>query len=1043
MSKPLCGVAKTRPPSHFGNLPASEALVTDRFGTFAIALLGALVPARPAAAQRARPLVEPPAFQLDQWTTEDGLPQNSVTAIAQAPEGYLWIGTFGGLARFDGASFRLVERTDSLGRHVDRILSLAVGPDSALWIGTEESGLFRYHRHAYDHFTTANGLPDPTIRALYVDRAGTLWVGGARGGIARLAGGRFERVAEADGMPFGLILSFAEDAGGTLWVNSGDRFVTVEGGIATTRRWRASPVAGAERFFLEDRAGGQWFGLARGLARVSATGVRTYGPQAGVPGNTASVVEDPGGGFWLGTDNDGLFFFEPEADGERIRHYALPDGRQDFRVRAALVDLEGNVWFGTDATGLLRAKRHVFTTYTSAHGLSHDVATAVYADAAGVVWAATNCWGVNAMDLTRRTVRLFKPRKPGDPTGDPCVFALTESPPGTMWVGTYGGGLTRVSGGREDRLRFSAGLSDSVVLALYTDRDGAVWVGTSRGGLAVLEGGRVRTSYTTEDGLAHNSVRTIYQTRDGALWIGTLEGLSRLAGDRFTTYTAADGLSAGHVRALYEDEAGNLWIGTYGGGLNRLRDGVFTAVTRADGLADDIVSAILEDDRGYFWMSGNRGIYRVARAELQEFADGRRRRVHSVLYGATDGLLNAETNGGFQPAGWKDARGRLWFPTVQGVAMVDPARVYVVERPPPVTVEEVVVDGEPRAAAERLVVGPGRPNLEFRYGGLSLSAPEHVIFRYRLEGFDQDWVEAGARRVAYYPRLPPGRYRFAVTAANRDGVWSQATTVGLRVTAPFWMAWWFRTGAALGLVAVILMMMRRREAAIRRSRAAQEEFSRRLIESQEHERRRIAGELHDGLGQELLVVKNRALLALQAEGLRPPVREQLQHITDVATQSLESVRSLAHNLTPRQLDHLGLTAALRSMVAVTAESAGITLQVSVDDVDGLLPVDRQIDLYRVVQEGLSNVVHHAAASSATVHIRRAGNELRVTIVDDGRGFQVRRDDRGRLGGGFGLTGIAERVRMLEGRIEVSSAPGRGTALEVAIPVSRAVEGRGA
>ena len=982
-------------------------------------------------------MADPLAFQLDQWTTEDGLPQNSVTAIVQAPGGYLWVGTFGGLARFDGATFRLIERVDSLGRHVDRILSLAVGPDSALWIGTEDNGLLRYQHGAFARFTVAQGLPSNTIPALFVDRAGTLWIGAALGGVAHYTGGRFERYATADGAPIDPVLSFVEDGSGTLWINTGDRFFTIESGGATARRWRGSPVAGVENFALEDRAGARWFSRTRGMARVLGNRVRYFEPGSGVP-STALMVEDRGGGYWLGTVNDGLFFFQPAEEGHAIQSYALPDGREQFRVRTAAADLDGNVWFGTNAAGLLRAKRNLFTTFTSAHGLSNDVATAVYGDAAGVIWAATNCWGVNAMDLRRRTVRLFKPRKPGDPSGDPCVFSLTESPPGTMWLGTYGGGLTRLRAGREERLRHTAGLSDSVLLALVTDRAGTVWVGTNNGGVAALDDGRVAAAYTTADGLAHNAVRVIHQTADGAMWFGTLEGLSRLAEGRLTTYRAADGLSSGHVRALHEDRDRNLWIGTYGGGLNRLRDGRFSAVTRADGLADDIVSTILEDDRGYFWMSGNRGIYRVARDDLLAFAEGRVRRVHSVLYGELDGLRNAETNGGFQPAGWKDEHGRLWFPTVQGVAMVDPGQVRAGEPAPAVSIEEVVVDGEPRPASDRLVVGPGRVTLEVRYAGLSLTAPEHVRFRYRLEGFDDDWVEAGTRRVAYYPRLPPGRYRFVMTAANRDGVWhADGTSLGVRVTAPFWQTLGFRLAGGLGLLAVAAILVRRREVAARRSRAAQEAFSQRLIESQEHERRRIAGELHDGLGQELLVVKNRALLALQSDGLHPPVREQLRQISDVVTQSLEGVRLLVHNLTPRQLDHLGLTAALRSMIDAVAGAAGLALDATVDNVDDLLPVDDQLNLYRVVQEGLSNVVHHAGAARAEVRVWHAGDSLGVIIADDGRGFRVQRDGRGRLAGGFGLSGIAERVRILGGQVEVVSAPGRGTRLAVSVPVTPA------
>jgi signal transduction histidine kinase len=372
--------------------------------------------------------------------------------------------------------------------------------------------------------------------------------------------------------------------------------------------------------------------------------------------------------------------------------------------------------------------------------------------------------------------------------------------------------------------------------------------------------------------------------------------------------------------------------------------------------------------------------------------------------------------------------------------MVDPARVAVVVRPPPVRVDEVVVDGVPQPPGPRLVVGPGRPNLEFRYTGLSLSAPEHVTFRYRLESFDGDWVDAGARRVAYYPRLPPGRYRFVVSAANRDGVWNEAgTSLAVRVTAPVWAAWWFRAAAGIGLLGLAATVVRRRERAARRSRAAQEEFSRQLIDSQEHERRRIAGELHDGLGQELLVIKNRALLALQRDGLDPAVREQVERISDIASQSLEGVRTLAHALTPRQLEHVGLSEALRSMIRSVTDPTGMTLDLAVDPVDDLLPVEGQINLYRVVQEALSNVVHHAGATAAAVRVWRDGDALRVTIGDNGRGFRVLRDDRGRLAGGFGLAGIAERMRILGGTVEVVSGPGRGTRVDLSVPVGRGVE----
>ncbi|MFW6192518.1 MAG: two-component regulator propeller domain-containing protein, partial [Gemmatimonadota bacterium] len=944
------------------------------------------------AAQERRPLSPPPAYTLQQWTTQDGLPQNSVNSVVQGPDGYLWIGTFGGLVRFDGTRFKLVARTDDTGRrHLDRVLDVAFGADGALWIATQSAGLIRRRKGGeYEVFTTADGLPDDNVTSLTVSSDGDVWIVTARTHLTRFSDGRFERIRDVGGEPLGAVDRVVGDRRGGLWIGDGDRLVSIRGGDPTIRRPDATGISAGDGLAFVDRAGGLWFERADDMARLHEGTVRAHD----VP-DAAAVTEDPEGGLWLGTSNDGLVHYRPGERGGTPRRYALPDGDRDFRVRSLHADRSGNVWIGTDANGLLRATRNLFTTYTTDEGLAHDVATALYEDAAGTVWAATNCGGVHAIDSARTSVRVFNPRASGDPEGDPCVFSLTGTPGGAVWQGSYGKGVSNVWGGDESGSPARiAGLPDSVALALFTDRDGAMWVGTRSGGLAVAEGGRVRETYTAADGLSSDGVRVIRQTRDGDMWVGTLAGANRISDGRIT-----DTLAAGlHVRALHEDDDGNLWIGTYGAGLVLHRDGTSTPVTQEDGLADDVVSAILEDGAGNLWMSGNRGVHRVARSQLIDFAEGRLDHVRAVLYGAPDGLRRAETNGGFQPAALEDRRGHLWFPTVEGVAVVDPEAATTDEPPPPVTVEEAVVDGSPREPGDTIVVGPGRPNVEFHYSALSLSAPQHVAFRHRLEGFDDDWVRAGARRAAHYPRLEPGDYRFVVAAANRNGAWGEsATGVVLRVTPPFWSRWWFRlavAGALLGLAAAVIG---RRARAVRRERVAREKFSRRLIESQEHERSRIAGALHDGLGQQLLVVRNRALVALGAGDVTPAVREQLEEIEGVVSDSLTSVRSLARNLTPHQLEHLGLTAALETMIDSVTDSARIAVESTVDDIDELLPARAEINLYRVVQEALNNLVRHSGADTAYVHVRRGEGAIGVTIADDGRGFEA----DGPAGDGFG------------------------------------------
>ncbi|MFW5946983.1 MAG: ligand-binding sensor domain-containing protein, partial [Gemmatimonadota bacterium] len=462
-----------------------------------------------------------------------------MNAIAQTPDGYLWLGTFGGLVRFDGSRFTAVERTDAAGAHTDRVLALAVTADSALWIGTETAGLLRWKDGAYEARVLPDELPDNAVTTLHAAADGTLWIGTAHGGVARLEDGRLRTVREANGVSVGRVVSFVEGASDTMWINAGDRHFTMARGTLSLRDPAVNPVPEARYMPLEETAGARWFTLEDGMARVRADAVRIFDLPDG-----ALMVEDPEEGVWIGTGNDGLFFLRPDRSGAGALHrYSLPDGRAAFRVRSMHVDRSGNVWVGTDANGLLRARRNLFTTYTAEHGLSHDVATAVLQATDGTLWAATNCGGVNAIDLRDRTVRVHNPRSPGDPEGDPCVFALSESAGGVVWQGSYGGGVTPLVGQAPARV---PALPDTIIRALYTDPGGILWVGTGSNGLVAVVDGQVRDVYTADDGLADNRVRTIYRARNGDLWVGTLGGLSRLRDGRFTTFTAADGLSSGH-----------------------------------------------------------------------------------------------------------------------------------------------------------------------------------------------------------------------------------------------------------------------------------------------------------------------------------------------------------------------------------------------------------------------------------------------------------------------------------------------------------------
>jgi signal transduction histidine kinase len=481
--------------------------------------------------------------------------------------------------------------------------------------------------------------------------------------------------------------------------------------------------------------------------------------------------------------------------------------------------------------------------------------------------------------------------------------------------------------------------------------------------------------------------------------------LARFTNGRFTNWTERDGLPSKFVRALYEDRDGVLWIGTYDGGLGRFKDGKFTRYTVREGMFDNGVFQILEDDRGQFWMSSNRGIHRVNKRELNEFAEGRRRAITSVSYGKSDGMLNAECNGGCWPAGLKTRDGKLWFPTQEGAAVIDPQALPTNSQPPSVVIEAVLLDRSPvaapresaadfpaqnngaltrRPAASPLRIPPDNLDLEIQYTALSFINSERLRFKYQLKGWDHDWVEAGTRRAAYYSHVEPGHYTFTVLAANSDGVWNETGASLALVVLPAWYeTWWFRALLAAALAGVTFAFYRARIRRLQREQAAQQQFSRGLIESEEQERKRIAAELHDSLGQNLLVIKNRAAMA-KSPGAS--TSQELDEIARLAAQSIEEVREISQNLRPYQLDRLGLTRALHGLVKKVSASSKLKCAAYITPVDRVFASEAETNLFRIVQEALNNVLKHSGATEARVVVERDETQVRLLIEDNGRGF---------------------------------------------------------
>jgi signal transduction histidine kinase len=627
------------------------------------------------------------------------------------------------------------------------------------------------------------------------------------------------------------------------------------------------------------------------------------------------------------------------------------------------------------------------------------------------------------------------------PTND----SIAEDRAGNLWF-SADGKLTRFRDGHFTLWTVAQGLPQEPVRELLGDRAGNLWLSTPGHGLTLLRDGRFRR-FDTRDGLAENEVTALYEGRSGQLWFGTRRGgISRFEAEtqRFTSWMAKDGIPGDQVLSFYEDRTGSLWIGTDGGGLRRFKDGRFTAITVRDGLHDNRTFQLLsdtDDDSGDLWVSSNRGIFRINLRELNDFADGHRPAVTSFAYGVADGMLSRECNGA-SPGGWKTHDGRLWFPTVKGVVSIDPRQRNI--PPSLVAIERVILDRVPLPAGQPVRIEPDQENLEIEYTGINWQRPQQIRFKYQLAGFNQDWVEVGTRRTAYFSNLPPGDYTFRVLADNSEGLWStEGKSIRITVLPPFYRTWWFLSLAVMSVTGIVFVAFRYRVKQLEERQAVQQTFARQLIESQEAERKRIAAELHDSLSQSLVIIKNRALMALQAPVNLDRATAQLEEIAESSGSAIDEVREIAYALRPFHLDRLGLTKAIAEMAEKMTAAPGIQVTIDLIPLDGLWPPEVEINVYRIVQESLNNIVKHAQATACTIAASRAGRTVELAIADNGRGFSLNEPVANSPAtahqpkSGFGLLGMAERARLLGGQWLIQSASGAGTTVTIRLSVPEA------
>jgi len=948
-------------------------------------------------------------YSLRVWQTPDGLPEDFAQSLSQTQDGYLWIGTSGGLVRFDGVRFTVFNHTTEPLFTDDSIYSLRAARDGSLWIGTEGGGLLGYQRGTFSSYGARQGLTNRFVRVIYEDRAGRLWIGTDKG-LFRLAEGRLARVDGRDGIPGINVHAIVEDPRGRLLVG-GWGLLVLDGSRFAYYTSSESLADNSIRTLLQASDGALWMGTISGLRRLpqGLTGDPFAAPRLLSGVNVSVLMESRDRSVWVGTYGHGLFRYH----GNRPSHFSAPAPLPHNNVLALFEDNEQNVWIGTQG-GLVRFSPSAVTILTTRDGVPQSI-NAVYEDrGAELLVAALNgkLYRVNGEWLEPfrlpRAVANLRYRNAYRDSG------------GTLWLGTDGQGVVRLSSAGVERYTMRQGLVNDFVRAFCQDGSGAVWIGTD-GGLSRWSEGRIQ-NYDAASGLVYGSIRFLHVSRDGALWVGTDAGVSRLRGERFEADGLLETLRGKKAWAVHEDAEGGLWIGTHGHGLFLLKHGTVARITTAQGLPSSKIHFIAEDRQNHLWMSTPGGVIAASRRELESLARGEVRQIPMRVYGMSEGLGTTQMMGGVQPAGVMTARGELWLPATKGLVRIRPV-IRTIAEPPPLRIEAAFADDRPVLLTDPLWLGPGEGKLEIHYTAIRLRSPERLRFRYWMEGFDHNWTEAGSRRVAYYTNMPPGNYRFRVAAyeINEPGSTTEQV-IRVQWRPHFYQTAWFlglcsltAAGAAGLLYWLLIRSLRQRFAAVL------------------EERSRLAREMHDTLIQGCVGLSALLEAASHAHDVSPATsKELLERAREEARSTVEEARFAVWNLRQAANARPDLGRALSQLARQVSMETGIPVQFEASGATAPMDAECTRNLLLVVREALQNAARHAAPHTLRVWLGCADRRIRIRVTDDGCGFDLS-EAIAADGRRYGLVGMRERVRQMGGEIVVDSAPGRGTEVRIEVP----------